>query len=165
MTPIFIAPTDNLLKPGILLGNFIHLAAEKFLGKLDKGGKPYVLHLIRVMQNLETDDEELQCIGIGHDIIEDTDTTYQDLINIGATKRVLSGIWGMTRIPGETEDEYRVRVMETEDRTRVKIADLKDNTDITRLKGITEKDFKRMQKYHTTYMLLINKMKEGWNNG
>lgn len=155
MTPAFkSAPTDNLLHPGVLLANFIKMAVNKHHGQFDKGGRPYFLHLLRVMHNLDTDDEELQCIAIGHDIIEDTKTTYEELIAIGATKRVLAGIWGMTRIPGETEDDYRERLMQSIDRVRVKLADLKDNTDVTRLKGVTDKDFERMKKYHTTYSIL-----------
>ena len=38
--------------------------------------------------------------------------------------------------------------------TKVKLADLKDNSDITRLKGLSKKDFDRMEKYHRSYIYL-----------
>ena len=40
------------------------------------------------------------------------------------------------------------------DAIRVKMQDLRHNSDIRRLKGITEKDIKRIEKYHAFYMEL-----------
>lgn len=163
--PAFLnAPTDNLLKPGVLLSEFMRLSVNGHFGQLDKAGKPYILHCLRVMGGVDSDDEELQCIAVAHDVVEDGKVTYQDLIDAGATKRVLKGIWGMTRIPGETEDEYRARICENLDCIKCKLSDLKDNGDITRLKGVTEKDFARMKKYHESYLLFKRKLKEWMTN-
>lgn len=153
-------PTDNLLHPGVLLSNFIRLAVNGHHGQYDKAGKPYILHCLRVMYGIDPEDEELQCIAVAHDLIEDAKVTYQDIIMIGATKRILRGIWGMTRIPGETEDEYRERISANLDCIKCKLSDLKDNGDITRLKGVTEKDFTRMKKYHESFLLFKRKLKE-----
>jgi (p)ppGpp synthase/HD superfamily hydrolase len=52
-------------------------------------------------------DEELMAIGLLHDVIEDTKVTYKDLRDAGMTERVIDGIRGMTKLPGQTLDEYK----------------------------------------------------------
>jgi len=46
------------------------------------------------------------------------------------------------------------KVMSNPDAIRVKLADLRHNSDIRRLKGVTEKDIKRIEKYHKMYLIL-----------
>lgn len=147
-----------MMKRGELLGKMLVLATNAHAGQFDKGGKPYILHPLRVMANLNTEDEELQCIALGHDVIEDTDTTYQALIDLGMTDRIIDGIRGMTKLPGQTLDEYKAGVFASKDRMLVKKADLEDNTDIRRLKGITEKDFERMARYQRFYMEILQRL-------
>jgi (p)ppGpp synthase/HD superfamily hydrolase len=98
------------------------------------------------------------CIALGHDIIEDTSVTYKDLRDTGISERVIEGIRALTKVPGETYEEYKGRVFGSEDAMRVKMADLRHNTDIRRLKGVTEKDIARMAKYHLFYMELKSKL-------
>jgi hypothetical protein len=40
------------------------------------------------------------------------------------------------------------------DARKVKMADLRHNSDIMRMKGLREKDFKRLEKYHVAYEYL-----------
>lgn len=56
--------------------------------------------------------------------------------------------------PGETEEEYLAKVMSNKDAIIVKLADLRHNSDIRRLKGVTEKDVRRIEKYHRMYLTL-----------
>ena len=58
-------------------------------------------------------------------------------------------------MPGESYDEYKVRVKANPDAIKVKLCDLRHNTDVRRLKGITEKDIARMEKYHRFYLELL----------
>ena len=90
--------------------------------------------------------------GLGHDVIEDTNVTYKDLADNGISERVIIGIRALTKVPGETLDEYKTRVFANIDSMQVKLCDLRHNTDIRRLKGVTEKDIARMAKYHTFYL-------------
>lgn len=56
----------------------------KHEGQLDDQGRPYFFaHVVQVHSILKdiTDDEEILCAGILHDTIEDTDTTYEELIH------------------------------------------------------------------------------------
>lgn len=146
------------MKRGELLGKMVVMAANAHAGQFDKGGAPYILHCMQVMNNLGTDDEELQCIALGHDIIEDTKTTYSDLEEAGFTSRIIEGIRAMTKLPGQTHDEYRAQISANKDSILVKMADLQHNSDIRRLKGISEKDIERMAKYHRFYLELKSKI-------
>lgn len=148
------------MKKGEMLSNIIAIAAHAHCGQLDRGGKPYILHTLKVMHNLDTDDEELQCAGVGHDLFEDTKTTEEDLRAAGATDRVIDCIYGVTKMPGESAERYLAKVMENLDRIRVKKADLRHNSDIRRLKGVSEKDLARMAKYQEMYDVLSKREAE-----
>lgn len=142
------------MKKGLLLSRMLKLVTERHDGQFDKGGMPYVLHVLKVMHYLKSDDEELQCIALGHDVIEDTNTTYAELRELDMTDRIIQGIDKLTKRPGETLDEYKVRVKSSPDSIRVKMADLRHNSDIRRLKGVTNNDIRRMVKYHEFYLEL-----------
>ena len=137
------------MKP--LLNTMLTLSASAHAGQFDKGGMPYILHPLTVMYKLRSSDEELMCIALGHDIVEDTDVTYAQLRAIGMTERIIAGIQALTKVPGETYDEYKDRVKANPDAIRVKMEDLRHNSDLRRLKGVTEKDVARVAKYMTFY--------------
>lgn len=142
------------MKKGEQLTNMLVLATREHAGQYDKGGKPYILHTLAVMHKLRSEDEELNCIAIGHDLIEDTKVTYSELREMGFSDRVIRGIRNLTKVPGETNEEYMTRVKSSLDSIRVKLCDLQHNSDIRRLKGLTEKDFARLQKYNKMYQEL-----------
>jgi (p)ppGpp synthase/HD superfamily hydrolase len=148
-------------KKGELLNKMLVLATNKHAGQFDKGGNPYILHPIAVMHLLEQPDEELQCIALGHDMVEDCGVTYAELRDMGFTERIIEGIRSLTKVPGETYDEYKEKVKANPDGIRVKIADLRHNTDIRRLKGVSPKDMARMEKYFHFYMELTNLVMNG----
>jgi (p)ppGpp synthase/HD superfamily hydrolase len=137
---------------GKMLNNMLVLVATEFDDIYDKGGKPYVLHCLKVMHYLRSEDEELMCIALGHDLIEDRkNVTYQMLREQGFTERVIAGIAALTKVPGETNREYLERIKANPDAILVKLCDLRHNSDIRRLKGVTDKDLKRLQKYNEMY--------------
>lgn len=143
------------MKRGEMLDKMLVIATNAHAGQFDRGGAPYILHPLRVMSFLKTTDEELQCIALGHDVIEDTRVTYRDLADAGISTRVMDGIRALTKVPGETLEEYKARVFANPDAMQVKLCDLRHNTDIRRLKGVTEKDIARMAKYHTFYLEIM----------
>lgn len=146
------------MKKGEMLAKMLVIATNAHAGQFDKGGLPYILHPLKVMHYLHTDDEELQCIALGHDVIEDTSVTYKDLRDDGITERVIVAIRALTKLPGQTLDEYKEGVFANPDAMKVKQSDLRHNTDIRRLKGVTEKDIARMAKYHQFYMEILAKL-------
>ncbi|MDR3547036.1 MAG: hypothetical protein P4M11_01950 [Candidatus Pacebacteria bacterium] len=137
-----------------MISSMLAFVVQKHDGQFDKGGKPYVLHVLAVAHKLRTDDEELFCIALGHDVFEDTDATKEDLYAIGMTPRVVEGINCLTKMPGESYKEYQAKVLSNPDAIKVKMKDLLHNSDLRRLKGISDKDLKRVQKYMVFYHLL-----------
>jgi (p)ppGpp synthase/HD superfamily hydrolase len=140
------------MKKGELLDKALLIATNAHHGQYDKGGAPYILHPIKVMHYLKSDDEELMAIALLHDVVEDTDVTYQDLKDAGMTIRVVDAVRKLTKVKGLTHEEYKSKILESTDAMRVKMADLRHNSDIRRLKGVTEKDIKRIEKYHRFYV-------------
>jgi (p)ppGpp synthase/HD superfamily hydrolase len=140
------------MRKGEMLGKMLVLATNAHAGQFDRGGNPYILHPLKVMHYLKTDDEELMCMALGHDVVEDTSVTFKDLREAGMSERVIEGIRSLTKMPGQTYDEYKEVVFANKDAMRVKMADLRHNTDVRRLKGVSEKDIARMAKYHQFFM-------------
>lgn len=136
------------------IDNALKLALEVHTGQRDKGGKPYILHPIRLAMRLRTDDEELMCIAILHDALEDSKLTVTTLSQLVFSPRVIEAVLALTHIEGESYEDYIKRVALNPDAKRVKIEDLRDNSDITRLKGLSKSDFDRMEKYHRAYIYL-----------
>lgn len=142
------------MKKGELLGKVLVLATNAHAGQFDRGGNPYILHPLKVMHYLKTDDEELQCIALLHDVIEDTKTTWKDLEEIGCTRRIIEAVQALTKMPGQSYDEYKEGVFQNKDAMLVKMADLRHNTDIRRLKGVSQKDIDRLAKYNRFFLEL-----------
>jgi len=146
------------MKNGELLNRMLTLAVNAHSGQFDKSGNPYILHVLKVLHYVRSSDEELNCIAVGHDLFEDTSVTANDLYNLGMTKRIVDAIFCLTKMPGQTYNEYKDAVFSNKDAMIVKKSDLRHNSDIRRLKGITEKDIQRMVKYHNFYVEIEEKL-------
>jgi len=145
---------------GELLNKMLVLATQKHAGQYDKGGMPYILHPLKVMYYLKTDDEELMWIALAHDLFEDTDTTRAELRALGFTERIIEGISVLTKMPGDHYEQYLSNIKSNADAIRVKLCDIRHNSDIRRLKGIGPKDTARIAKYHQTFVELTQALKE-----
>ena len=141
-------------KQAVMLSTAFIFATKMFENIVDKQGVPYFMHCYEVMRNLpENSCYELKQIAILHDIIEDTVTCASDLIDIGFSKRVVAGVVAMTKLDGDTYDDYMGRLLSNNDAILVKLADIKHNSDMSRIKKeMREKDVNRIVKYH--YMFL-----------
>lgn len=127
----------------------IQIAVEAHTGATDKGGNPYILHPLRVMLALGSEDERI--VGVLHDVVEDCADqgwTFERLETEGFSKRVLSGLRAVTKMDGETDYQAFVhRAANDPIGRRVKIADITDNLDVTRIPEITDKDLVRISRY------------------
>ncbi len=85
-----------------MLEKAIRIAAKAHEGQVDKGGKPYILHPLRLMLS-RTSQEEMIC-AVLHDVIEDTDITIDYLKNEGFSEEILSALDALTRRHNETYD-------------------------------------------------------------
>lgn len=139
------------MEKGQMLASMLVLATNAHAGQFDRGGNPYILHPLKVMHYTKSQDEEIQCIALGHDLLEDTKTTFRDLFEAGMSKRVIDGIIALTKMPGQDYQEYKIAVKANRDAVIVKMADLRHNSDIRRLKGVSDKDIERIAKYQKFY--------------
>ena len=139
------------------LEDAIALAATHHKGQIDKAGQPYILHPLRVMANLGREASETQRMAaVLHDIVEDTDVSFQDLRDQGFSEEVVQAVDALTKRPHE-KDDYMVaiqRVSQNETARRVKIADLTDNLDLSRIPNPTAKDEARLEKYGVALQFL-----------
>jgi len=133
----------------------ISIATIAHAGQFDKGGKPYILHPFHLMNQLMFD-PELAEIAILHDTIEDTSVTIAYLKQQGFSLRVTDALELLTHIRGVPYEIYIEGVSTNYDALRVKRKDLQHNSDIIRLKGVTNKDIRRIEKYHRAYLYLGN---------
>jgi len=134
----------------IQLATILRIAAVAHDGQFDKGGHPYILHPIAVMNLLDDDVKEnelYQVTAIGHDLLEDTDITIHQLLEAGIDKAAVEAIVILTKMPGQSYEEYKSKVKANPITRKVKKADLRHNSDFTRLKGVREKDKQRTAKY------------------
>ena len=136
------------------LSNAIALTSEVFKEVSDKSGTPYILHCLHVMNAVGPEDHELMTIAVLHDVVEDTEITLENLMEAGYSTRVVNALTCLTHVRWEPYDDYIKRVAENKDAIKVKLADLGHNSDIHRMKGLREKDFKRLEKYHRAYAFL-----------
>lgn len=138
---------------GKLLDKAIIIATKAHTGQVDKAGQSYILHPLRVMMKLKTEEEKI--VGVLHDTIEDTDITYDDLKKEGFSEEIIEAIKGVTKIEGEAYMDFVKRAKANPISRNVKLADLEDNMDLGRIASPTEKDFRRIEKYKEAKALLL----------
>ena len=124
---------------------------DKHKGQVDKAGKPYIYHLVEVAMNVPAYCPNGTCTGLLHDILEDTDTTPQELLDFGIDPEVVETVVVLTKNKHEDYMEYIKRVAENFLARNVKMTDLKHNMQIDRIPNPTEKDYKRLEKYKKAY--------------
>ena len=131
----------------------IKLALKIHTGQVDKAGKPYILHPLRLMLKFSTDDEMITALM--HDVVEDGGITLADLENLGFSKNVVSAIDCLTKRDNESYEAFIKRINQNPLAKKIKIEDLKDNMDLTRLDSISDKDIARVKKYHKALSMLL----------
>ena len=114
------------------LARAIRIAAVAHAGQLDKTGRPYILHPFRVLQRCERRALEVQIVAILHDVVEDTETTLDDLRSEGFNDDVIAGVDAMSKRDGEDFFEYVRRCSQNTIGCLVKLADIEDNSDPVR---------------------------------
>ena len=138
------------------LGIAIAIASHAFRKKVDKGGQPYILHCLRVMNAVRTESVHVQCAAVLHDLLEDCPETW-DILRLarnGFSEDTIRMVDLLTHRDDEPYEKYIKRIASNLGATAIKKADLRDNSDITRLKGLTKKDLDRIEKYHRAYTYL-----------
>ena len=66
------------------------MAENAHRGQIDKSGKAYIFHPIRVSQMGKTEEERI--VGLLHDVVEDTDLTLQDLKDVDFSQEIVEAV-------------------------------------------------------------------------
>jgi (p)ppGpp synthase/HD superfamily hydrolase len=137
-----------------LLEKAIAIAVEAHAGKLDKAGAPYILHPLRVMFRVASDEEKI--VAVLHDVVEDHADVWpvERLCAVGFPPHLLAALDGVTKRDGESYEKFIERSAANPISLHVKLADLEDNLDVRRLPELTEKDRERLNRYVAAYRRL-----------
>lgn len=145
-----------------LLESAIRLAAKVHKGQVDRFGKPYILHVMRVM--MRGHDIEEQVLGALHDVLERSSLTIADLEKKEFQPRVLKALVHITRVKDEDYDGYIERVMQDGLAMRVKLHDLADKMDLLHVEELSLADLKRYNKQLAAYHRLKKLVEEARAN-
>ncbi len=128
------------------LDRAIQLAATMHEGQVDKGGSPYILHPLRVMLAVNTDEERM--VAVLHDVLEDCPQFAPERLSQARfSEEVITALIALTRRPDESYGAFIERVKANPLARKVKIADMRDNMDLSRIPNPTDKDRERVAKY------------------
>lgn len=141
-----------------MLEKAIEIAVEAHRGQIDKAGKIYILHPIRVMLRGTT--EEQMIVGILHDTVEDTPVTIDMLQKEGFSKTITDAIACISKEKDEDYGHFIMRVLENPLAAQIKLYDLEDNMNRDRIPYPTQKDEARYQKYEKYYAIVKDKVAE-----
>jgi len=130
----------------------LKLCFEAHKAQLDKSGMPYVFHPFHLAEQMK--DETTTVVALLHDVIEDTDYTFNDLIAMGFDGAIIDAIELMTHEEGVPYMDYVEKIKPNPIARVVKLADLRHNSDLSRLDAPTEKDKMRVEKYRKAIVLL-----------
>ena len=131
----------------------IEIATEAHRGQLDKAGNDYIGHPLRVMAAGKSINEKI--VGVLHDVVEDTEWTFEMLAAEGFSDEVIDALRCVTKLyENEPYDKFIARVKTNSLAVAVKLNDLSDNMDIRRLPYLSDKDVKRLKKYLKAYKQL-----------
>lgn len=130
------------------------VAVHAHQGQVDKSGKPYVLHPLRVMLYGPATPEH-QAAALLHDVVEDTPVTLADLEAVGFPLPVVVAVDHLTqRKDAETHTAYIVRCARDPLARAVKYADLRDNMDPVRMDVLGSRSASLMERYRKSLDLL-----------
>ncbi len=141
-----------------MLEKAIEIAVEAHRGQIDKAGKEYILHPMRVMLRGRNDTEMI--IGILHDVVEDTPVTLDMLRLEGFSEEILAALDCITKHNEESYSAFIDRVLTNPLATQIKLYDMEDNLKRDRIRHPAPKDEARFQKYEKYHEIILRKLNE-----
>lgn len=105
----------------------LQIATKAHAGQLDRDNYPVILHPITVGMMGDTDEEKMA--GFLHDVVEDTDLTFDDLLRAGIPAGVVNALRLLTHEKGSDYYAYVQRIIDSQNpiALQVKYNDLRHN--------------------------------------
>ena len=133
----------------------INVMYQAHQGQMDKGGFPYCFHPYQVAQGM---DDEISCTcALLHDVVEDTDLTFEDLAGMGFAAEVIDVLKLLTHREDVSYMDYVRNLAGNPVARKVKLSDLHHNSDLSRINEVTEKDLERIGQYKEAIAFLEEK--------
>ncbi len=133
------------------MNNYIEFIKEKHKNQFRKHGTEYYTHPLSVANILKDKgfDENYQITGLFHDLLEDTDTTYDELVSI-SNKNIADAVVLVTKEKGYNMDDYINRIKNNHMAYMVKLADRFHNLSEAHLadKKFQDKYIKETEEYY-----------------
>ncbi|MBQ4313133.1 MAG: bifunctional (p)ppGpp synthetase/guanosine-3',5'-bis(diphosphate) 3'-pyrophosphohydrolase [Clostridia bacterium] len=114
----------------------MRIAYNAHHGAVDKVGLPYIHHPLHLAEQMT--DEDTTICALLHDVVEDTELTFDDLRAEGFSEAVLTALRLLTHEEGVPYLEYVAAIKDNPIARAVKLADLRHNTDETRMNAAPE---------------------------
>lgn len=128
----------------------IEIAKQAHAGQVDKAGVDYIEHPLRVMEMGKDENEKI--VGVLHDVVEDSDWTFEMLEAEGFSSEIIEALRCVTKLSEDEDyDHFINRIKGSRLAIKVKLCDLVDNLDTSRLVNVTDSDIKRIRKYARAY--------------
>ena len=133
----------------------MRLAFDAHRDQVDKTGMPYVFHPFHLAEQME--DEITATCALLHDVVEDTDYSFEDLQSMGFPEKVLEPLRLLTHDPAVPYMDYVRKISAHPVAREVKLADLRHNSDLSRMDPTQIDDWAlmRQKKYLEAIELLI----------
>ena len=128
------------------------IAFEAHRDQLDKTGLPYIHHPLHLA--FQMSDEVTTCVALLHDVVEDSDMTFEELEKLGFGGEIVDALRLLTHAEDVPYMDYVREIKKNPVAAAVKRADLMHNSDMTRLDVVTEKDLQRAEKYKKALEIL-----------
>ena len=135
-----------------LIETSLQIALRAYAGKVDKAGREYILHPLRVMAKMRTERE--MSAALLHDVLEDSEITAEELLAEGIPAEVVEAVQHLTKNENEDYMDFVARAGKNRIAAAVKLADIEDNIDVLRLSSLDETDLARIRKYHSAWRFL-----------
>ncbi len=134
----------------------MRIAYDAHHGVLDRSGAPYVFHPYEVASRM--DDEVSTAVALLHDVVEDTDMTFEDLKAKGIPEEVIDPLRYLTHDPAVPYMDYIRKIAENPVAIKVKLSDLKHNMDESRYcRPMTEREAAKQKVYEEARAFLLEK--------
>ena len=106
------------------LSDAIEYIKLKHKNQKRKQGTPYYEHPIAVCNLLKEKNfsEEYQIVGLFHDLLEDTNTSYDEILSL-TNKKIADAVMLLTKKSGYNMVEYIANIKQNEIARMVKLAD------------------------------------------
>ncbi len=130
----------------------LKLCFEAHKEQTDKSGMPYVFHPFHLAEQMT--DEATTVVALLHDVVEDTELTFEDLEKQGFGEEIIAVLKLLTHNDDTPYMDYVAKIKTNKIATKVKLADLRHNSDLSRLDTVDEKALKRKEKYEKAIKIL-----------